>query len=146
MSSLIQRTNLSVSQLTSSDQVSVSQTISQGSVNSAQLVIDQLKTHANDCQQQWLALKNWQTKTVTYQAELANAARTKSKTKPQDTAGVEPPPADPDCAPAAAFDIPASALPTVQASTPPASPSTSPSKSPTTAHSTPAKSPSPAAA
>jgi PPM family protein phosphatase len=130
MSSLVQRTNLSVSQLTSSDQASVAQTISQGSVNSAQLVIDQLKTHANECQLQWQALANWQTKNVKYQVELANAAKAKPKIKvpPQDNPGMEPTAADPDCAPAAAFRIPASTLPTAQAST--ATPTTTPSSTP----------------
>jgi protein phosphatase len=136
MSSLVQRTTLSVSQLTSSDQASVAQAISQGSVNSAQLVIDQLKTHATDCQIQWQALAAWQTKNVKYQGELASAARSTAKPKPkvppQDNPGVEPTAADPDCAPAAAFDIPASALPTAQPSTvsPSVTPSTTPSKTP----------------
>ncbi len=131
MSSLVQHTRLPVSQLTTSDQASVAATISQGSVSSAQQVVQSLSDHASSCQQQWLALKNWQAKYTAYQTELANAARTKSKTKPQDNAGVEPPPADPDCAPAAAFGIPASVLPTVQASAAPSvTPSTTPSRTP----------------
>ena len=130
MSSLVQRTTLSVSQLTSGDQAAVTQTISQGSVNSAELVVDQLKTHAADCQQQWSALAAWQTKNATYQRELVAARGTKTKVPAQDKPGMEPTPADPDCAPAAAFGIPASALPTVQASaTPSVTPSVTPSKS-----------------
>ena len=121
MSSLVQRTTLSVSQLTTGDQAAVTQTISQGSVNSAQLVIDQLKTHATDCQQQWSALAAWQTKNATYQRELVAARGTKTKVPAQDNPGMEPTPADPDCAPAAAFGIPASALPTAQASAAPSS-------------------------
>ena len=136
MSSLVQRTNLSVSQLTSGDQASVAQTISQGSVNAAQQVIDELKTHANDCQQQWQALEAWQTKSATYHRELVAARGTKIKVPPQDNPGMEPTAADPDCAPAAAFGIPASALPTAQPSTVPATPSTTPSKTPSTAHGT----------
>jgi protein phosphatase len=147
MSSLVQHTKLPVSQLTTTDQTTVAATISQGSVGSAQQVVQSLSDHASSCHEQWQALAAWQAKYAAYQVELANAARTKSKTKPQDNAGVEPPLADPDCAPAAAFGILASALPTAQPGTPPASPSTSPSKSPATAHSsTPTKSPSPAAA
>ncbi len=130
MSSLVQRTTLSVSQLTSGDQASVTQTISQGSVNNAELVVDQLKTHAADCQQQWSSLAEWQTKNATYQRELVAARGTKIKVPAQDNPGIEPTPADPDCAPAAAFGIPASALPTVQASaTPSVTPSVTPSKS-----------------
>jgi PPM family protein phosphatase len=128
MSSLVQRTTLSVSQLTSGDQAAVTQTISQGSVNSAQLVVDQLKTHATDCQQQWAALAEWQAKNTTYQRELVAARGTKTKVPASDNPGMEPTPADPDCAPAAAFGIPASALPTAQSSaTPSATPSAAPS-------------------
>ena len=154
MSSLVQRTTLSVNRLTASDQTSVTQTISQGSVNSAQLVVDQLKTHADNCQAQWQALAGWQAKNVRYQAELANAARSKGKIKvpPQDNPGIQPAPADPDCAPAQAFGIAASALPTVQASaTPSGTPSTTPSKTPSStpaarATSSPTSKASPAAA
>jgi PPM family protein phosphatase len=139
MSSLIQRTNLSMSQLTSGDQASVAQTISQGSVNSAQLVVDQLKTHASDCQRQWAALEAWQTKNLIYQRELVAARGTKTKVPASDSPGVEPTPADPDCAPAAAFNIPASALPTVQ---PSAAPSVTPSATPSkTASKTPSSTP-----
>jgi hypothetical protein len=139
MSSLVQRTTLSVSQLTAGDQASVAQTISQGSVTGAQQVIDQLKTHASDCQQQWQALVAWQAKNVTYQRELVAARGTKNKVPAGDNPGVEPTAADPDCAAAAAFGIPASALPTAQPSTTPTTtPSTTPSKTPSTAHSTPA--------
>jgi PPM family protein phosphatase len=128
MSSLLQQTTLRVSQLTTSDQAAVTQTISQGSVTSAQQVINQLNSHAKDCQQQWQALATWQAKNVTYQADLASAARRKAKVAPQDNPGVEPSAADPDCAPAAAFGIPASALPTAQTGTAPASPSVTPTR------------------
>jgi hypothetical protein len=154
MSSVVQRTTLSVSQLTTGDRAAVAQTISQGSVTAAQQVIDQLKTHASDCQQQWQALVAWQAKNVTYQRELVAARGTKNKVPAQDNPGAKPMAADPDCAPAAAFGIPASALPAAQPSTVPAGPTTTPSKTPSTAHSTPAarttprstSSPSPAAA
>ena len=139
MSSLIQRTTLSVSQLTSGDQASVSQTISQGSLNSAQQVINTLQTHATSCQQQWSALAAWQKKNATYQRELVAARGTKTKVPASDAPGVQPTPADPDCAPAAAFRIPASALPTTQASAAPsATPSATPSK---TASKTPSSTP-----
>jgi serine/threonine protein kinase len=112
MSSLAQRSSLSVSQLTAGDQAAVAQTISQGSVRSAQQVIDQLKTHASDCQQQWQALVAWQAKNVAYQREIVAARGTKTKVPVQNNPGMEPTAADPDCAPAVAFGIPASALPT----------------------------------
>jgi protein phosphatase len=138
MSSLVQRTTLSVSQLTAGDQASVAATISQGSVTNAQQVIDQLKTHATNCQQQWQALVTWQTKNATYQRELTAARGTKTKVPASDNPGMEPEAADSDCAPATAFGIPVSALPTASPSTVPASPSTTPSKSPTAHGSTPA--------
>jgi serine/threonine protein kinase len=112
MSSLVLRSTLLVSQLTTSDQASVTQTISQGSVTGAQQVIDQLKTHSSDCQQQWQALVAWQAKNVTFQRELVTDRRTKTKVPAQDNPGTEPPLADPDCAPAAAFGITPSELPT----------------------------------
>jgi serine/threonine protein phosphatase PrpC len=129
MSSLVQRTNLPVSQLTTGDQALVAQTISQGSVSGAQQVINQLKTHANDCLQQWQALVAWQAKNAKWQQEQAVAGKSDGKIKvpAQDNPGVEPSPADPDCAGAGAFDIAATALPTAQAS---ATPSTTPSKTP----------------
>jgi protein phosphatase len=131
MSSLVQRTTLSVSQLTTSDRTSVTQTISQGSVNNAQLVVDQLKTHATECQQQWQGLEAWQAKNVTYHRELVAARGTKTKVPAQDNPGTEPAAADPDCAPAAAFKIAASALPTAQAgATPSVTPSSTPSRTP----------------
>ena len=137
LSSLVQRTTLSVSQLTTGDQAAVAQTISQGSVTGAQQVIDQLKTHASDCQQQWQALVGWQAKNVTYQRELVAARGTKTKVPAQDNPGMEPAAADPDCAQAAAFGIAASALPTAQASaaptiTPSTTPAATPTKTPTT--------------
>jgi protein phosphatase len=153
MSSLVQKTTLSVSQLTISDQTSVTQTISQGSVTAAQQVVDQLKTHANDCQQQWQALATWQTRNTRYQTEVARAGKSDGKIKvpAQDNPGMEPTPADPDCAPSAAFGIPASALPTAQStaapSVTPTAPVKSPSKTPTAkASSTRTTTPSPAAA
>ena len=116
MSSLVQRTTLPVSQLTTGDQALVAQTISQGSVTSAQQVIDQLENHAEYCKQQWQVLAAWQAKNVKYQAELANAAKTNVMVAPQDIPGAEPALPGSDCAPSAAFGIRASALPTAQSS------------------------------
>jgi protein phosphatase len=127
MSSLVQGTTLPVSQLTTSDQAAVAQTISQGNVTGAHQVIETLAAHANSCKLQWQALVLWQGKNARYQAELAAAAKAKAKVPPQDNPGMEPTPADSDCAPAAAFDIAASALPTAQ---PSAAPSVTPSRTP----------------
>ncbi len=70
LSSLVQRSTLKVSELARSDQAAITQTISQGSVNDAQQLIDQLQSQVNDCKQQWQALAAWQAKNVSYQSEL----------------------------------------------------------------------------
>jgi PPM family protein phosphatase len=138
LSTLVQRTPLPVSQLTIGDQAAVAQTISQGSVSSAQQVTDQLQTNATQCQQQWLALEAWQAKSVTYQLELAKASKSKAKVPPQDNPGVRPPAADSDCAPSTAFDIPASALPPAATATPATTPGNVPTTPPATHSSAPA--------
>jgi protein phosphatase len=131
LSSLVQRSTLKVSELRSTDQTTLTQTITQSSVNDAQLLIDQLQSQVNDCRQQWQAVAAWPAKNATYQAEVANAAKSKGKIKVPPSANPGPQPTAPEaanCAPAAAFAItvPASppAAPTSAAST--ARPTTSP--------------------
>ena len=131
LSSLVQRSTLKVSELRSTDQTTLTQTITQSSVNDAQLLIDQLQSQVNDCRQQWQAVAAWPAKNAIYQAEVANAAKSKGKIKVPPSANPGPQPTAPDaanCAAAAAFAItvPAapSAAPTSTAST--ARPTTSP--------------------
>ncbi len=116
LSSLVQRSTLKVSELRSTDQASLTQTITQGSVNNAQLLIDQLQSQVNDCRQQWQAVAAWPAKNASYQAQLANAAKSKGKIKVPASANPGPQPSAPEaanCAPAAAFGIAVSASPTV---------------------------------
>ena len=108
LSSLVQRSTLKVSELRSTDQASITQTITQGSVNNAQLLIDQLQSQVNDCRQQWQTVAAWPAKNASYQAQLANAAKSKGKIKVPASANPGPQPSAPEaanCAPAAAFGI-----------------------------------------
>jgi protein phosphatase len=123
LSSLVQRSTLKVSELRSTDQTTLTQTITQGSVNDAQLLIDQLQNQVNQCKQQWQAVAAWPAKNATYQAAVANAARSKGKIKVPANANPGPQPNAPDaaaCAPAMALGV-----------TLPASPSVAPSSTPT---------------
>ncbi len=61
-------------------------------MNDAQLLIDQLQGQANDCQQQWQTLAAWHAKNASYQAQLANAAKSKGKTKAPASANPGPQP------------------------------------------------------
>ena len=146
LSSLVQRSTLKVSELRSTDQASLTQTITQGSVNNAQLLIDQLQSQVNDCRQQWQTVAAWPAKHASYQAQLANAAKSKGKIKVPASANPGPQPSAPEaanCAPAAAFGITVSPSPTVTPTatatpTSSAKPSTSPTtKSSATATATP---------
>jgi serine/threonine protein phosphatase PrpC len=136
LSSLVQRSTLKVSELRSTDQASLTQTITQGSVNNAQLLIDQLQSQVNDCRQQWQTVAAWPAKHVSYQTQLANAAKSKGKIKVPASANPGPQPSAPEaanCAPAAAFGITVSPSPTVTpTSTARPTSSAKPSTSPTT--------------
>jgi hypothetical protein len=115
LSSLLIPSTVKFSQLGTNDQGTISQTISKGSVSDAEALITQLQFEAKQCQSQWAALAAWQTKTVKYQSEAAAAAKSKPKrTLPaSDQPGPMPTvPSTANCASAAAFGIPASALPT----------------------------------
>jgi hypothetical protein len=111
-------------------------------VNDAQLLIDQLQSQVNQCKQQWQAVAAWPAKNATYQAEVANAAKSKGKIKVPASANPGPQPNAPDaanCAPAAALGmtIPASQPSTSTAPTAhPTStaPTARPSTTPTSAH------------
>jgi len=114
LSKLLTQSTLKVSQLGLNDQSTLAQTISKGNVNDAKALIDVLQTQSTKCQQQWASLAAWQAKSVAYHNDLIKAAHSKPRIKvpASDAPGVQPaaPNVD-DCAPAAAFGIPASALP-----------------------------------
>jgi PPM family protein phosphatase len=116
LSSLLTPSTVKVSQLGTNDQNSISQTIPKGSVADAEALITQLQSGADTCHTQWTALAAWQTQEIKYQNVVAADARSKIKPKPKPPASDAPGPLPvvPDaanCAPAAAFGIPASALP-----------------------------------
>jgi serine/threonine protein phosphatase PrpC len=137
LSKLLTRSTLQVSQLGLTDQNTLAQTISKGSVDDAETLIDGLQSQSNVCHQQWTALATWQAKTVSYNAAVARDRASKAKPKPTvpaaDAPGPQPATPDPDsCAPASAFGIQASALPGSQPVVPATTPTVTPSPSSTT--------------
>jgi serine/threonine protein phosphatase PrpC len=142
LSSLLTPSTLKVSQLGTTDQGTISQTISKGSVADAEALITQLQSGVDQCKGQWMALSTWQSQTVKYRSELATAAHSKPKIKVPASDNPGTMPAVPDtasCAPAAAFGIPASALPAQAGGT---GVNATPSPTPTPSH-TPSHSPTP---
>ncbi len=130
--SVVTKSPLRVDQLGTNDQGAISQTISKSSLADAQTLVDSLEFGSSQCHQQWSDLVAWQQANVKYQNELATAAHHKPKlTVPaSDNPGPMPPQPQPgDCAPAAAFGIPSSALPSPSGSTP-ATPATTPATTP----------------
>jgi protein phosphatase len=112
LSSLVQRSTLKVSELRSTAQETLGQTITQGSVNDARQLIDQLQGQANQCKLQWQAVAAWPAKNSAYLAEQAAASKSKGKIKVPPSANPGPQPNAPEaanCAPATAFGITVSA-------------------------------------
>jgi len=127
LSSLVQRyDNLPVAQVVPSDQGMIHQTITESSLTAAQSLVGQIQSGVTSCHQKWQALVTWNSAEQRYQQELALYRAKQTKTPPKNNPG--PQPATPDiteCAPASAFGIPATALPTGQQ--PVTLPSTAPS-------------------
>ena len=137
LSSLVSRSTLRVSQLQASEQATLNQTISEGSVNDSTLLIDQLQSEADACQTKWQALATWQAKNTAYQQALTHNRVSKKKVAVPANPGPQPAkPDSADCAPSTAFGIPVSALPSGQPTTTAPTPSSSPTKSPTAKAST----------
>jgi protein phosphatase len=106
LSSLAQRSDLKAGQLRSGDQAALSQTIAQGSVGDARLLIDELASQVAECRQQWQALAAWSQANTAYHAALARAAKVKAKARAGRGPGPQPAaPSAADCAPAAAFGV-----------------------------------------
>jgi protein phosphatase len=125
LSSLVQRSTLQVSQLRSSDQVGLTQTISVGNVSDAQQLIDQLQTQVDRCRSEWQAVAAWPAANTKYQTELAAASKSHGKIKVPASDNPGPQPDAPDmasCASAPALSVP------IPASRPP---SAGPSSTPT---------------
>ncbi len=128
LSSLAQRTNLPVSQVVPSNQGMIRQTIAASSLSDAQTLVAQIQSAVADCRDKWEDLATWQSAENNYLRAVAayNAEKKKPKTPPSGNPGPQPGlPDAADCAPASAFNIPASALPGGQ-------PTTAPTSSPST--------------
>jgi len=131
LSSLVQRSPLKADELRSSDQATLSQTITQSSVKDAQTLVTQLEAQVNNCKQQWQLVAAWPAKEAAYRAyqtAVTNAAKSKSKVKVPVVANPGPQPNAPDaanCASAAALGV------TMPASQPATSPTTQPTPAPT---------------
>jgi protein phosphatase len=131
LSSLVQRSTLQVSELRSSDQTGLAQTISQDNVTDAQQLIDQLQGQVNTCRLQWQKVAAWPAANASYQAELLAASKSKGKIKvpPSDNPGPQPDAPDAaNCASASALGV------TIPVSQPAAAPS---SPAPTSAGASP---------
>jgi len=125
LSSLAQRYDLPVAQVVPSDQGMIRQTITESSLTAAQSLVGQIQSGVTSCREKWQALVTWNSAEQRYQQAVAENTAKKIKTPPKNNPG--PQPATPDiteCAPASAFGIAASALPSSQ---PVIQPSTSPS-------------------
>jgi PPM family protein phosphatase len=134
LSKLHTPTTLQVSQLGLNDQGHLAQTISMGSVKDAEALITTLQAASNTCHTQWMTLVAWQAQSVKYQSDLVKAEHSKPKIKVPASDAPGPLPTAPnadDCAPASAFGIPASALPSTNSATPPPAPAPKPSVKPT---------------
>jgi PPM family protein phosphatase len=133
LSKLHTRSTLEVSKLGLDDQGQLAQTISKGSVQDAEALINTLQAGSDNCHTQWMTLVAWQAKSVKYQADLVKAEHSKPKIKVPASDAPGPQPAAPnadDCAPASAFGIPAAALPGPNSATPPPAPTPSPTVRP----------------
>jgi protein phosphatase len=132
LSSLVQRTSLPLSQVVTSNQAMIRQTIAADSLTGAQNIVTQIQKRVNDCHSAWRALQAWQAEEVRFLSDSAAFAAKRTKVRPVGP-GLQPATPDAaDCAGAAAFGIPASSLPGAQPVTNPASgPATRPTGTPT---------------
>jgi protein phosphatase len=146
LSSLSQNTGVPTSKLRTAEKSAITSTVAYGSLSSAQQIISRLRDEVSMCRQSWESLVSWQQKTSAYQAEVTQYTHLSSKARaaakrPVNTAGSEPSvPAASTCAPASAFGITSTQLPTgtpnaqTQTATPVSTPtaSVSPSSGATT--------------
>ena len=104
LSGLVQPSALKTGELRGGDQAALSQTIAQGSVNDARLLVDELAEQVSECRQQWRAVAGWPASRAAYLASLARAGKVKARA-PASPAPEPVLPRAADCAPAAAFGI-----------------------------------------
>ena len=142
LSSLVQQTNLPVGEVAASNQGMIRQTIAASSLTDARNLVAQIQSAVTDCRKNWENLAIWQTAELNYQRasiaynKLTANQKKKIKVPPKPPAAQPQTPDLADCAPASAFGIPASALPSgqpVTTQTPaPATTPTKAAKTPTT--------------
>jgi len=112
LSTLIQRTNLPVSQMVASDQGMLRQTIPASSLTDAQSLVTGIQGRVTACRQKYEALAQWKIAEARYQGEFAAFHAKRTKIAPTGNPGPQPSAPDAaDCAPSSAFGIPATALP-----------------------------------
>jgi PPM family protein phosphatase len=118
LSSLAQRTNLPVSEMSTADQETLAQTSpSASSLAGAQSLVNHIQSGVNQCRREWVQLKDWEAANIAYQrAMTAYRAKKPTKGRPAGKPPVGPgqqpgTPAQAACAPSLAFGIPTSALP-----------------------------------
>ena len=129
LSTLLQKTDVPISQVVVSSQGMIRQTIPASSLDDAKHVVSQIQTQVNKCRQQYQALAQWKVNEARYQNELAAFRAKRTKVAPKDNPGPQPTmPEAADCAPSSAFGIPATALP---GTTPTVTPTVNPSTTPT---------------
>ncbi len=131
LSSLVQKTNLPISQVAAGSQGMIRQTIPESSLAHAQSLVQTMQNAVTTCQGRYRALAAWQVAYAKYQGELAAYRARRTKVAPKDNPGAQPQaPEAADCAPSTAFGVPASALGPQPVITPSIPPPAKPSRSP----------------
>jgi protein phosphatase len=111
LSSLVQRTDLPVSQVVAGNRGMIAQTIPASSLAAAQSVVSDIQTRVTQCHQKYQAVVQWQVAYAKYRGWLAAYLAHRTRIVPRDNPGTEPGTPDAaDCAPSTAFGIPLSAL------------------------------------
>ncbi len=128
LSSLVQRTDLPITQVPAGSQDMIKQTIAKGSLSSAQSLVGGLVGQVANCRDEWQKLANWQAAEVHYQSEQAAFQAKKTKIRPKSPGSQPSTPDAADCAPASAFGILVSSQPVT---TPPITPATGATATPT---------------
>jgi protein phosphatase len=138
LSSLVQRTDVPISQVVSGNRGMISQTIPASSLGAAQSVVTDIQTRVAQCHQKYQAVAQWQVAFARYQGAVAAYRAHRIKVAPKDTLGAQPPTPDAaDCAPSTAFGIPVGALGTQPVIAPSIAPAPKPTVKPSTKPPTP---------
>jgi protein phosphatase len=138
LSSLVQRTDVPISQVVAGNRGMISQTIPASSLGAAQSVVSDIQTRVSQCHQKYQAVVQWQVAYAKYKGAVAAYRAHRIKVAPKDTLGIQPPTPDAaDCAPSTAFGIPVTSLGTQPVVTPSIPPAPKPTVKPSTKPPTP---------